>query len=481
MIAENILFLSVRALGEMIRKLELSPVALTEAYLQRLETIGPKLGAVITVTRDLAMAQARAAEKEINAGTYRGPLHGIPYGAKDALSAKGIPTTWGTAPYRKQVFDYDATVISRLAAAGAVLLGKLAMLETVGGFAFNSADASFTGPARTPWNPDHWAGGSSSGPGAATAAGLVAFSIGSETGGSILNPSNYCGLAGLRPTYGRVSRHGVVALSWTLDKVGPMCRSADDCGLVLSAIAGYDKFDPTAARRKFDYAARTPRARKFKLAIARGTYERVQPEIRANFEKSVEVLSQFADISQDVQFPDYPYSQMIGLIIAAEGASAFRDLMDTGREQELQNQTSRTTGYADAMVSAVDYLQAMRVRKLARRDMDAFLAKYDAVTAPTMSAVSRRVDELWDRPQAPSPVTAGAPARAGNSQSLSLLPAGNLGGIPGLTVPNGFGQNNLPTGMQFVGSAWSEKTLIAIADAYQARTDWHSRRPPPIS
>ena len=273
-------------------------------------------------------------------------------------------------------------MIARLAAAGAVLLGKLALLETVGGFGFDSADASFTGPTRTPWDPDHWAGGSSSGPEAATAAGLVAFAIGSETGGSILNPSNFCGLAGLRPTYGRVSRHGAVALSWTLDKVGPMCRSAGDCGLVLSVIAGYDKLDSTTARRTFDYQAPAARPRKFKLAIARGTYERVQREVRANFEKSVEVLAQFADISHDVQFPDYPYSQMIGLIIAAEGVSAFRDLTDTGRERELQNQTSRTTGYADSVVSAVDYLQALRVRKLARREMAAFLANYDAVVAP---------------------------------------------------------------------------------------------------
>lgn len=478
MIAENIFFSSVRSLGESIRKRQLSPVELTEAYLNRLETIGPKLGAVVTVTRDLAMAQARVAEKEIAAGKYRGPLHGIPYGAKDALSAKGIPTTWGTAPYRNQVFNYDATVIARLAAAGAVLLGKLAMLETVGGFGFNGADASFTGPARTPWNPGYWAGGSSSGPGAATAAGLVAFAIGSETGGSILNPSNFCGLAGLRPTYGRVSRHGVVALSWTLDKVGPMCRSADDCGLVLSAIAGYDKLDPTTSRRRFNYLPQEKRARKFKLAIVRGTYERAQPEIRENFENSVKILSQFADIKRDVTFPDYPYAQMIGLIIGAEGASAFRDLTDTGSERQLQNQTSRTTGYADAMISAVDYLQAMRLRKLARRDMDAFLADYDAVISPTMGAVSRRVDELWDAPQPPA---AANPARRMNPPSLSLLPAGNLGGIPGLTVPNGFGQNNIPTGIQFVGSAWSEQTLIAIAEAYQSRTDWHTRKPPAIS
>ena len=356
---------------------------------------------------------------------------------------KGYPTTWGTAPYRNQRFDFNATVIERLTQAGAVLLGKLAMLETVGGFGFNSADASFTGPGRTPWNANHWSGGSSSGPGAATAAGLVAFAIGSETGGSILNPSTYCGLTGIRPTYGRVSRHGVVALSWTLDKVGPMCRSADDCGIVLSVIAGRDKLDPTTSARRFVYAGESRPKRRYKLAI-------------------------------DIDFPDYPYTQVIGLIIAAEGASAFRDLVDTGSARQLENQTAKITGYADAVVSAVDYLQAQRVRKIARVAMDETLKKYDAIIAPTMSAVSRRVDESWDPPRQESSLNR-------RTQGPSLLSAGNIGGIPGITVPNGFGQENLPTGIQFVGAAWSEKTLIDIADAYQRKTDWHKRRPPVMS
>jgi aspartyl-tRNA(Asn)/glutamyl-tRNA(Gln) amidotransferase subunit A len=469
MLGEDTLFSSVRTLGDAIRTRKLSPVELTEAYLKRLETIGPKLNAVVTVTRDLALAQARAAEKEISAGKYRGPLHGIPYGAKDALATRGIPTTWGTAPYRNQVFDYDATVITRLREAGAVLLAKLAMLETVGGFGFNSADASFTGPVRTPWNLNRWAGGSSSGPGAATAAGLVAFAIGSETGGSILNPSTFCGLAGIRPTYGRVSRHGVVALCWTVDKVGPMCRSADDCGLVLSAIAGYDRLDLTTSRRRFEYATRPARSRRFKLAIVKGTYERAQPEIRANFEKSVEAAAKFASVDRDVPFPDYPYSQMIGTIVAAEGASAFRDIVDSGRERELQNPQAKLTGFIDTTVSAVDYLQAQRVRKIARLAIDEFLTKYDAVIAPTMNAVSGKIGEVWDRPAQP---------RASGPAGPSLLSAGNLAGIPGITVPNGLGEDHVPTGVQFVGSAWSEKTLIAIADAYQQETDWHTRRPP---
>ncbi|HVG18235.1 MAG TPA: amidase, partial [Blastocatellia bacterium] len=229
-ITEEVLYSSVRELSNMIRARRLSPVALAEGYLDRLERMGAKLGAVVTVTRDLAMREARQAEREISQGRYRGPLHGIPYGAKDLIATEGIPTTWGAEPLKNQVLDYDATVVAKLREAGAVLVAKLAMVELAGGFGYNNADASFTGPGRTPWNTNFWSGGSSSGPGAATAAGLVAFSIGSETSGSIITPSAFCGVSGLRPTYGRVSRHGAMALSWTLDKLGPMCRTADDCG-----------------------------------------------------------------------------------------------------------------------------------------------------------------------------------------------------------------------------------------------------------
>lgn len=475
MMSDDILFSSVRSLGDAIKRRKLSPVELTNAYLTRLETIGPQLGAVVTITRELALQQARAAEKEIAAGHYRGPLHGIPYGAKDALAVKGYPTTWGTAPYKKQAFDYNATAINRLNDAGAVLVAKLAMLEIVGGFGFDSADASFTGPVRTPWNRDRWAGGSSSGPGAATAAGLVAFSLGSETGGSILNPSTYCGLAGLRPTYGRVSRHGAVALCWSLDKVGPMCRAADDCGLVLSTIAGYDPLDSTSIRKKFTYA-RPETARRFKLAVAKGTYDTAQPENKANFERSLQALSKFADITHDVDFPDYPYGPMIQTIVNAEGASAFREIIDNGRVHELENPVARVSGYVDTTVSAVDYLQAMRVRKIARIKLDELFGKYDALVAPTMSDTSGRVGERWSKAYLP-PATRSAAEHHG-PPSVSLLPVGNLAGVPGITVPNGVGADNVPTGVQFVGKSWSEATLIAIADAYQQATNWHTARPP---
>src|ERR687885_1647066 len=254
MLTDDIYFASITELGAQLRARKLSPVELTEGYLARLEKYGPRLGAVVTVMRDSALKSARAAEREMKAGRWRGPLHGIPFGVKDLLATHDAPTTWGATPYKDQHFDYDGTVVKRLRDAGAILCAKLAMVELAGGMGYNHADASLTGAGRTPWNTKYWSGGSSSGPGAATAAGLVAFSIGSETSGSILTPSAFCGLSGLRPTYGRVSRHGAMALSWTLDKLGPMCRSAADCGYVLAAIAGRDPFDPTSQDKPFRYS-----------------------------------------------------------------------------------------------------------------------------------------------------------------------------------------------------------------------------------
>ena len=245
----NPIFMPIRELGELVRTREVSPVELAETFLGRLESIGPRYNAVVTVTRERAMEQARRAESEIAAGDYKGLLHGIPYGAKDLLATSGgIPTTWGAAPFREQVFDYDAAVVRRLEEAGAPLAAKLAMVEIAGGMGYRQPNASFTGPGMTPWGTDAWSGGSSSGSGASVAAGLVPFAIGSETWGSILSPANNCGLSGLRPTYGRVSRQGAMVLSWSLDKLGPLCLTADDCGIVLEAIAGADADDPSTTR-----------------------------------------------------------------------------------------------------------------------------------------------------------------------------------------------------------------------------------------
>src|SRR3954471_21379606 len=243
MISTDTLFFSVLELGKLIKSKQLSPVELTEAYLERGRTLGARLNAYATITPDLAMQQARASEAEIKAGKYRGPLHGIPYAAKDLLAVNGYPTQWGARPYANQKFDQDATVIKRLEQAGAVLLGKAAMIELAGGMGYRFASASISGAAKNPWNEGCWTCGSSSGSGAIVSAGLAAFAIGTETWGSIVCPSSFNGISGLRPTYGRVSRHGAMALAYSMDKIGPMARAADDCGLILAAIAGHDDDD----------------------------------------------------------------------------------------------------------------------------------------------------------------------------------------------------------------------------------------------
>jgi aspartyl-tRNA(Asn)/glutamyl-tRNA(Gln) amidotransferase subunit A len=470
-ITDDTLYTSVRELGEMIRAKRVSPVALTEAYLDRLGKLGGKLGAVVTVTRELALREAAAAEREVQSGHYRGPLHGIPYGVKDLLATKGIPTTWGAEPFRDQVFDEDATVVRRLREAGAILVAKLAMVELAGAFGYNNADASFTGPGRTPWNTEYWSGGSSSGPGAAVAAALVPFAIGSETSGSIITPAAFCGVSGLRPTYGRVSRHGAMALSWTLDKLGPMCRTADDCGLVLAALAGPDQLDPTCVPEPFHYPEREQatapaKERKFKVGVIKGATRSVQPEVKKNFEDAFRVLAGFAEVVEDVELPALPFGDVVGTIIKAEAASAFRDLLDSGKAAALRAPADRWGGYAASMVLAVDYLQAMRIRGVMKRAMEELYAKYDALVAPSRSTVAYPVAVDFDKSY---PGLLGGPP---------VIQAGNVVGQPALSVPNGFGQQGLPTGIQFTGRAWGEGRLLQVAQAYQQATEWHRKRPP---
>jgi aspartyl-tRNA(Asn)/glutamyl-tRNA(Gln) amidotransferase subunit A len=473
-LGDDVHFASVRALGAMLRQGKVTSVQLTGSSLDRLESIGPRLGALVTPMRESALAEARARDAEAKAGRWRGPLHGIPYGAKDLLATRGAPTTWGAEPFREQVFDYDATAVQKLREAGAVLVAKLAMVELAGGMGYNNPDASFTGPGRTPWNAAHWSGGSSSGSGAATAAGLVPFAIGSETSGSILTPATFCGLSGLRPTYGLVSRHGAMALCWTLDKLGPMCRTADDCALVLMAIAGPDPRDPTTVPGGFRYAP-APSARRPRIGVLRNATARAQPEVERNFEASVAVLRAFADVEEDVIFPDLPYGPAVGIIVDAEGAAAFRGLIEGGGLQRLRAESDRIGGYPAMMTLAADYVDAMRVRVPMRRALDELLSRYDAVVAPTRTAVAPPIGYDFDKPPQPSPSPAPDPDRPAPP---STIPAGNLAGLPAVCVPNGFGQHGLPTSLQLLGRAFSEATLVDIADRYQKATDWHTRRPP---
>jgi aspartyl-tRNA(Asn)/glutamyl-tRNA(Gln) amidotransferase subunit A len=477
MIGEDLLFATIREQGALLRARRVSAVDLAEAALARLESLGPRLGAVVTVTRERALAQAHRANQEILAGKDRGPLHGIPYGAKDLLATKGIPTTWGAEPLRGQVFDEDATVLRRLEEAGAVLCAKLAMVELAGGLGYNNPDASFTGPGRTPWNPAYWSGGSSSGSAAAVAAGLVPFAIGSETSGSILTPAAFCGVTGLRPTYGLVSRHGAMALCYTLDKLGPLARTADDAALVLAAIAGPDPADPTTgeAFRYREPARDGGPGHRFRLGVLRDATAGVHPDVRSGFERAVATLRDVADVEDDVAFPDLPYGAAVGLIVDAEGGAALRELIESGKVRQLRDPADRVGGFAMLQTRAADYIDALRARARMRAELDALLARYDAVLAPTRTHLAPPIGRDFDAPSPGAPATAPAPA---GPRAPATIPAGNLAGLPALALPTGFGEHGLPTSLQLLGRAYSEATLVSIGAAYQRLTDWHRHRPP---
>lgn len=464
----DLAFRSIRELGVLLRRREVSCVELAEHFLDRLERMGGGYGAVVTVTRERALAEAARADRELRQGKPRGPLHGIPYGAKDLLAAAGAPTTWGAQPFRDQLLATDATVVARLERAGAVLCAKLAMVELAGGMGYNQAFASFTGPGRTPWAPagDRWSGGSSSGSGAAVGAGLVPFAIGSETWGSIQFPSAFCGVTGVRPTYGRVSRHGAMALSWSMDKLGPMGRTAEDCGLVLAAIAGADPDDPTTLHAPFGWPAPARQGWRPRLGILADARERHQPEVLANFERALEVLREDCDVVEGVTLPDFPYDAMAALIIDVEGASAFEPLFESGRITELTAPEDRIGGYAGLVIPARDYLRALRLRRPAGMALDGLLRQFDALVAPTLPTVAWPLDTPFDKvyPDFPGGRSVAGPA--------------NLCGVPAIFLPNGTGEGGLPTSLQFTARAGAEATLLELGRRFQARTGFHRLRPP---
>ena len=460
MTAEDIAFADSATLQRLMTLGRISSLELTELYLARLEKYGAAYGAVVTIMHDRARREAKRADRERKVGRVRGPLHGIPYGAKDLLATVDAPTTWGAAPYRKQQLDFDATVVKRLHDAGAVLLAKLAMVELAGGFGYDEADASFTGPGRTPWNRDYWSGGSSSGSGAAVAAGLVGFAIGSETCGSILYPAAFCGVTGLRPTYGRVSRHGAMALCWTLDKLGPLARSARDTDAILRAIAGTDPTDPSSVDRPFTALRRRPR-----LGILAKATQKTMPAVAVNFERSLATFAEFCDLVPDVALPDHPYGPAVETIVRAEGAAAFRDFIESGRARELTARADRTGGYVAYATRAVEYIDALRQRTIMIADLETAFGAYDAIVSPTLPTVAYAIGTPFEKayPKYPG--------------AVDLIAPGNLTGWPAIAFPNGFGEHGLPTSLSLLGRPFGEANLARIARAYQKRTNFHRCHP----
>lgn len=452
---------SIAELGQALRAGKTTSVQLTEYFLNRLETFGPKYNAVVLLTKDRAFAEAKQADAEFTAGKDRGPLHGIPYGVKDLIAAKGYPTSWGAGPLKDQTFEEDATVITKLRDAGAVLCAKLAMVELAGGFGYQQADASFTGPGLSAWNTGHWSGGSSSGSGSAVAAGLVPFAIGSETSGSIITPSCYNGLSGFRPTFGKVSKHGAMALSWSLDRLGPMCRSVGDCRLVLDAIAGYDAADPCSTAPP-EIPVREAN-QKFCIATVKSPNMKLHPAVQAAYDASLEVLRQFADFVE-IEVPDLPFGAVVGTIISCETAAAFQRFIADGKSWELRAPEDRYGCHSNLLIPAVDYIQAQRIRGLGQRALDKLLSGVDVVVSPTLAGLAPSNDKPFaeqNRGYAGSPISA----------------AGTASGLPALTIPNGFSDGGSPTGLQFVGRGWNDDLLLAVAAKYQEATDWHTRHP----
>ncbi len=448
---DDLAFLPVTALAPLVQRRDVSSTDLTRMYLARLKKYDPLLHCVVTLTEELALAQAAQADKEIRGGRYRGPLHGIPWGAKDLLATKGIPTTWGAAPYQNQVFDYDATVVERLRDAGAVLVAKLSM------GALAQGDRWFRGMTRSPWNPERGSSGSSAGPGSATAAGLVGLSIGTETRGSIISPSAVNGVVGLRPTYGRVSRYGAMALSWTMDKIGPMCRTVEDCVLVFNAVYGPDGRDDTVVDAPFAWNAAVPLS-KLRVGYVKAEFEPrpdtgrggrggMSPEQR---EATLKILNDALNVYrkagarlEPIELPPAAMSNNLSFILSTEAAAAFDDLTRSKDIQDRSLNTWPNTFRTHRFVPAVEYIRAQRVRTLLIKQMDDVMSTFDVFLTPTASA------------------------------SLGLT---NLTGHPAVALKAGF-YNDTPVEIMVTGRLYDEATVLAVALAFERATKWHAIHP----
>ncbi len=451
---EDVAFWPVTRLAGLIERRLVTSTELTQMYLTRLERYQPLLNFAVTITKDLALQQAAAADKEIAAGRYKGPLHGIPWGAKDLFATKGIATTWGAEPYIDQTPDYDATIVERLRDAGAVLVAKL----TMGALA--QGDQWFGGRTRNPWNPDAGSSGSSAGPGSATAAGCVGFSIGTETRGSIISPSTVNGVVGLRPTYGRVSRYGAMELSWTMDKVGPMCRTVEDCVLVFNAIYGPDGRDESVADAAFTWNPAAPLSG-YRIGYVRGDFEAsaaaagrgggrgggnpAQQQAAAERLQNMQaVLTQMQALGaklEPVELPNYP-ANALSFVLSVESAAAFDDLLRSRGTDIMTNSSWPATFRANRFVPAVEYIRAQRIRTLLMREWDTFMSQYDAFI----------------------------------SSNSAGLAATNLTGHPAIALKCGF-VNNLPQTLMVTGRLYDEAAICRIALAYEQATEWKDRHP----
>jgi Asp-tRNA(Asn)/Glu-tRNA(Gln) amidotransferase A subunit family amidase len=437
---EDLAFYSITELAELIRTRKITSTELTRFYLERLKKGDKQLHCVISLTEELALKQAAQADAEIKAGKYKGLLHGIPYGAKDLLATKGYKTTWGSVPYKDQVIDMDATVIRKLEQAGAVLVAKLTLGELAWG------DVWFGGMTRNPWNTEKGSSGSSAGSASAVSAGLVPFAIGTETLGSIVSPSTVCGVTGLRPTFGRVSRHGAMALSWSMDKIGPICRNAEDCAIVFNAIQGPDGKDATIADLPFNYSSDI-KLQDLKIGYIKNSFEQNYP-FKPYDEATLAKLRELGVELIPIELPKLPAGDL-GFILSAEAATAFDELTLTNKDDQMVRQIKNAwpnVFRSARFIPAVEYLQANRIRTLLIEEMARNIKDVDVYLSPSF---------------------------VGGNLLIT-----NLTGHPCVVVPNGFNDKGLPTSITFIGQLYGEGKLIAAARAYQQATDFHKKHPP---
>jgi len=455
---EDVAFWPVTHLAQLLKSRAVTSVELTEMYLARLKRYNGKINCVVSFCDELAMRQAMQADSEIAAGKYRGPLHGMPWGAKDIIAVKGYKTTWGSGAYKDQVIEEEASVYEMIRDAGGVLLAKLTTGELAGG------DQWFGGRTNNPWKLDEGASGSSAGPGSAVAAGLVPFAIGTETGGSILSPSARCGTTGLRPTFGRVSRYGVMALAWTQDRLGPMCRYVEDCATVMTVIAKPDGRDLSVSEIPFNWDA-TIDIKKLKVGYLNHAFMDADrlPEWIRNDQATLEKLQSMGVELIPISAPDFPIEM---LNLSVEAAVFFDDLLRSGRDQLLTAKTKADRFRVSRMVPAVEYLQSQRMRSIMMQQLAAATADVDVYLAPSTNG----------NPRAPEGAAAPAvPPPPNLTQQHSQM--ANLACYPAVALPNGFMENGAPTSINFMAQPFGEAALLALAKAYQDATDFNKKHP----
>ncbi len=465
---EDAAFWPVIQLAQLLRTRQVTSVELTQMYLARLHRYNEKLNCVVTFLDDLALKQAKQADAEMASGKHRGPLHGIPWGAKDIIAVKGYKTTWGSGAYKDQMIDQDASVIEMMRDAGAVLLAKLTSGELASG------DRWFGGQTRNPWNLAEGSSGSSAGPGSATAAGLVAFGIGSETSGSILSPSARCGVTGLRPTFGRVSRHGVMALSWTQDRLGPLCRYSEDCAVVMSVIARPDDRDLSVSEIPFNWSPRFD-IRKLRVGYLKEAFaETRNPVAKANDDK---VLAQIQNMGFKLIPVSVPDVATDSASFGVESAVFFDELVRSGRDKEMTN-PGRANGFRSSrLIPAVEYLQSQRARAMMMARLADATADVDVYLVPANGGGGDgrgggRGTNAAAAPATPPP----APGPRNNATGRHFNMA-NIAGYPAISVPHGFAESGSPTAITFYGRPFGETGILALTKAWQDLSGIHLKHP----